>query len=142
MIKIKVNIFTKKDVNNVFLETNNKKQQISIPPKENGYGSSTNGGEMLFLALATCFTNDIYRESNYMNIKVDEVSSEVTGEFGSKSGSIAENVVYNVQVKADTSEKDIEKLIRYTDTVSEIQNTLRKGIEVKLGKITCITTKM
>jgi uncharacterized OsmC-like protein len=35
----------------------------------------------LFLALATCYCNDIYREAAKRNIKVDSVEVEVEGTF-------------------------------------------------------------
>lgn len=45
------------------LTTNGITHAIVIPPKASGFGSSANGGELLFLALATCYCNDIYREA-------------------------------------------------------------------------------
>jgi hypothetical protein len=45
------------------VETDGRKQSIAIAPKTAGRGSSVNGGELLFAALATCFCNDLYREA-------------------------------------------------------------------------------
>jgi len=45
----------------VNVQTDNDFKPITIEPKATGYGSSINGGELLLLALATCFCNDIYR---------------------------------------------------------------------------------
>ncbi len=53
----------------------------SYSSKENGYGSSASGGELLFLALATCYCNDIYREAAKKNIKVESVEVDVEGDF-------------------------------------------------------------
>ena len=39
----------------VALTTDDNVHSIQIPPKAGGFGSSTNGGELLFLALATCY---------------------------------------------------------------------------------------
>jgi organic hydroperoxide reductase OsmC/OhrA len=47
----------------VRVTTNDSSHSITIPPKPSGFGSSANGGELLFLALATCYCNDIYREA-------------------------------------------------------------------------------
>ena len=41
---------------------------------------------------------------------------------------VAENVIYNVQVEADAPEDQILDLIRHTDTVAEVQNSLRQGV--------------
>jgi hypothetical protein len=45
-------------------------------------GSSINGGELLFAALATCFCNDRYREAAKRGVEVQDVEVEVTGTFG------------------------------------------------------------
>ena len=43
------------------VETAGARKSVGIPPKESGHGSSVNGGELLMLALATCYGNDLYR---------------------------------------------------------------------------------
>jgi len=49
-----------------------------IAPKTERNGSITNAGELLLLALATCYCNDTYREAANRGIKVTQV--EVEGE--------------------------------------------------------------
>ena len=61
----------------VSLTTNDTVHSLSIPPKPTGFGSSANGGELLFLALATCYCNDIYREAAKRGIEVVGVEVEV-----------------------------------------------------------------
>ena len=116
----------------ITLTTNNTEPSIAIPPKSTGFGSSANGGELLFLALATCYCNDIYREAAKRNIVVHSVQVEVTGEFGDAPGSAAQNVTYSATVEAQASEAEIHDLMQHTDTVAEIQNTLRIGTNVTL----------
>lgn len=65
----------------VQVQTNNDIKEMDIPGKPTGYGSSVNGGELLFLALATCYCNDIYREAAKRNITITQVEVEVTGDF-------------------------------------------------------------
>jgi organic hydroperoxide reductase OsmC/OhrA len=115
----------------VTLTTDEYSHSIAIPPKTNGLGSSANGGELLFLALATCYCNDIYREAIKRDIKVERVEVEVIGEFGAE-GDPARNVIYRAKVHAHGTEADIRALMQYTDTVAEIQNTVKAGIDVKL----------
>ncbi len=55
----------------VTLRTNDAVHSLSIPPRSTGFGSSANGGELLFLALATCYCNDIYREAAKLGMKVE-----------------------------------------------------------------------
>jgi len=118
----------------VTLTTNEVSHSIVIPPKTTGFGSSANGGELLFLALATCYCNDLYREAAKRNIEVEKVEVEVSGDFGAE-GEGAKNVTYSAKVHAKGTEEEIRALMEYTDTVTEIQNTLRAGVHVKLNEI-------
>ena len=113
------------------VETDDRKQSIAIAPKTAGRGSSVNGGELLFGAVATCFCNDLYCEAAKRCIEVQEVNVEVTGTFGNP-GEPANNITYRVRVDADAPQGTIDDLIRKTDTVTEIQNTLRAGCAVRL----------
>lgn len=115
----------------VEVETDGRKQSIAIAPKSVGQGSSVNGGELLFAALATCFCNDLYREAAKRGIQVEGVEVEVTGAFGNP-GEPARDISYRVRVRADASRETIDDLIRETDSMAEIQNTVRGGCEVKL----------
>src|SRR5258706_9041408 len=116
----------------VALTTNKNSHSIVIPPKTAGSGSSVNGGELLFLALATCYCNDIYREAARLQIVVQSVQVEVTGKFGDAPGSVAQDITYSAMVEAQASEQDIIALMHHTDTVAEIQHTLRQGTNVTL----------
>ena len=114
----------------ILLKVGEKQESIAIAPRPTG-GSSITGGELLFLALATCYCNDIYREANKRGIKVDSVQVEVNGDFESE-GQPANNITYQAKVKAQASDEEIIDLLKHTDTVAEIQNTLRKATPVTL----------
>ncbi len=118
----------------ITLRTNDVAHELAIAPKATGFGSSINGGELLFLALATCYCNDIYREAAKRGISVQQVEVEVEGDFGTE-GAPAQNVVYRAKVTAQGSKTDIRELMIHTDRVSEIQNTLRIKTPVVLGEI-------
>ena len=133
-MKITARVENSKDNHQVTLRTNDNVHSITIPPKSTGYGSSANGGELLFLALATCYCNDIYREAGKRNIQVNRVEVEVDGDFGTE-GEPAKNVSYQAKVFAQASDDEIRELMNFTDTVAEIQNTLRVGTPVVLSKI-------
>jgi uncharacterized OsmC-like protein len=115
----------------VEVETEGRKQSIAIAPKSGGRGSSINGGELLFAALTTCSCNDLYREAAKRGIDVEDVKVEVTGTFGNP-GEPVRGISYRVQVHADAPKATIDDLIRTTDAVTEIQNTVRGGCAVKL----------
>ena len=62
-MKIAAHIANTPSGHSVEVEAEGRKQSIAIAPKSTGRGSSVNGGELLFAALATCFCNDLYRGS-------------------------------------------------------------------------------
>ncbi|MGE5248812.1 MAG: OsmC family peroxiredoxin, partial [Bacteroidota bacterium] len=62
-MKISAQVINSKGRHQVNLRTNGDSHELTIPPRAGGFGSSANGGELLFLALATCYCNDIYREA-------------------------------------------------------------------------------
>ena len=118
----------------ITLSTNNNAHSITIPPRPTGYGSSANGGELLFLALATCYCNDIYREAARRGIEVTAVEVTVDGDFGAE-GEPAQNVTYRAKVIGKASAAELEALMKHTDSVAEIQNTLRGGTAVTLDRV-------
>lgn len=118
----------------VSLQTNDHVHALTIPPKATGVGSSASGGELLFLALATCYCNDIYREAAQRGIQVVNVEVTVEGEFGGV-GEPARNITYSAKVSAHAGESAIKDFMKHTDTVAEIQNTLRTGIPVTLNRL-------
>ncbi len=137
-MKISATVQNSEGQHQVTLRTNDNVHSLSIPPKSAGFGSSVNGGELLFLALATCYCNDIYREAGKRGIKVEHVEVSVDGEFGAE-GEPAKNVSYRAKVTAHASEEDIRELMRHTDRVAEIQNTLRLGTPVTLSDIEVVS---
>jgi hypothetical protein len=88
----------------------------------------------LFLALATCYCNDIYRETAHRSTKIVKVGVTVEGDFG-KEGGPARNATHSARVSAEASESDIIDLMNHTDRVAEGQNTLRIGTQVTLKQI-------
>ena len=132
-MKIRVRVHNQENKHEVRLDTNGKASSIEIAGKPSGFGSSVNGGELLFLALATCYCNDVYREAEKKGIKVVDVQVEVEGEFGGV-GEPARNVRFNTSVVASgANEDEVQQLLLHTDKVAEIQNTVRQGVGVDLG---------
>ena len=138
-MKVSAHIDNLEGEHHIALTTDDNIHSISIPPKPSGFGSSVNGAELLFLALATCYCNDIYREAAKHNIIVERVEVEVNGDFGA-AGEPAQNVTYRAQIHAKGSKEKIRALMEHTDTVAEIQNTLRVGTPVTLANIEVINT--
>jgi uncharacterized OsmC-like protein len=132
-MKISARVINNKETHKVSVATNHKEQSINIPPKANGYGSSLNGGELLFLALATCYCNDIYREAGKRGISVNKIEVEVEGEFGGE-GEPAKNIIYNTKITSDSGNETIINLLKYVDAIAEIHNTLRTHTPVTLSR--------
>jgi organic hydroperoxide reductase OsmC/OhrA len=123
----------------VTLITSGKSHTVEIAPRASGQGSSANGGELLCLAMATCYCNDIYREATKRGIEVTGVEVQATAEFGSE-GAPAQRLAYRVTVRANASEASIRDLITHTDGVAEVQNTLRLGLPVSLESFSAVST--
>jgi uncharacterized OsmC-like protein len=133
-MKIRARLENQKGLHQVTLATEGNAHSLTIPPKSTGFGSSVNGGELLFLALATCYCNDIYREAAKRGIRVEDVKVVVAGEFGAE-GEPAKNVTYRARVASQASEELIRDLMERTDQMAEIQNTLLAGIPVHLSQL-------
>ena len=116
----------------VTLSTAGKSHSVEIGPRPTGYGSVANGGELLCLALATCYCNDVHREARPRGIDVLRVEVRASAEFGAP-GAAATRLAYRVRVEARAPEQAIRELIEHTDRVAEIQNTLRLGLPVLLA---------
>lgn len=132
-MKISATINNSLHQNEVTVQTDGDGKTITIASKATGYGSSVNGAELLLLSIATCFCNDLYREAKKRNIAVSAVKVECTGQFG-KEGEPGSNFQYKAHVIADATTEEIEDLIKYTDSIAEIHNTLRKGLPVTLTR--------
>ena len=130
-MKISARVENQQGEHKVAVNSDGREQSISIAPKAESLGSSVNGGELLFLALATCYCNDLYREARKRGVEVKNVQVEVSGEFTSEGGSASE-VRYRAYVEAKAPREEILALMQATDAVAEIQNTLRTPTAVVL----------
>jgi organic hydroperoxide reductase OsmC/OhrA len=115
----------------VTVRTETTSQSLAIPAKPTGKGSAVNGGELLMLALATCYCNDLYREAARLNIPIDGVEVEASAEFPGV-GLAATNISYRARVSSSADASTIADLLRQTDAVAEVHNTIRTGAAVVL----------
>ena len=115
----------------VTVRTGTASQALAIAPKAGAPGSSVNGGEFLMLALATCYCNDLYREGARLGIPIDGVEVEACADFPG-IGLAATNIAYTATVRSPAPAEDIARLLRETDAVAEVHNTVRTGVPVRL----------
>ena len=113
----------------VSVATSGSVKTLAVPAREGGFGSSVNGGEFLMLALATCYCNDLYREAARLGINIESVEVEASADFEGR-GLGATNIRYRTHVKSTGSAAEIATLLRETDAVAEVHNTLRAGCAV------------
>jgi len=113
------------------VQTDGTAHPVGLEAKATGLGAKTNGGELLMLALATCFCNDLYREAARRQLTLRSVEVEVRSRFGGR-GDPGTDISYSATVDAEASPEEIAALIAETDAVAEIHNTLRAGATVTL----------
>ena len=78
------------------------------------------------------------REAAKRGIQVQTVEVTVEGNFGAE-GEPAKDVAYQAKVTARASEAEVRELMKHTDLVAEIQNTLRVETPVVLTDIEVVT---
>lgn len=115
----------------VTVTTAGHSKSIAIPAKAEGSGSSVNGGELLMLALATCYCNDVYREAARLGIEISEIEVEASAHFEGV-GLAASNIQYKARVASPADAGQVDRLLRETDAVAEVHNTVRSGASVEL----------
>lgn len=115
----------------VTVRTGQASQSLRVAPKGTGPGSSINGGEFLMLALATCYCNDLFREAARLGIPIEGAEVEASGDFPGV-GLAATNISYRAKVHSSAPPGDVQRLLRETDAVAEVHNTIRSGVPVRL----------
>lgn len=113
------------------VRTGTAEQSLQIAAKSSASGSAVNGGEFLMLALATCYCNDLYREAQRLGIAIEGVEVEAGATFPG-IGLAAQDIRYRAVVRSPASDAEVAELLRQTDAVAEVHNTIRAGIPVTL----------
>jgi organic hydroperoxide reductase OsmC/OhrA len=130
-MRISARITNSGDSNEVSVSTAELSKTLHVAAKPDGRGSSVNGGEFLMLALATCFCNDLYREAERLNVRIDAVTVEAAADFDGV-GLAASNVRYRASIDSPAARHELDRLLRHTDAVAEVQNTVRAAVNVLL----------
>jgi organic hydroperoxide reductase OsmC/OhrA len=104
------------------------------PTAAGGRGLGFNGGQLLYLAIAACVSNDLYREAAARGIRLERVGVEVDGDFPPR-GAPSTPVSVNVEIEADAGDEAIDELLAEVDRVAEIPNSLRGTIPVVIRRV-------
>lgn len=73
-----------------------------------------------------------FREAGYQLIDTIAAFMNNISEGPVTAGKSGSDFSYQVKVLSDASQEEIEELLKHTDGVAEIHNSIRKGLEVKL----------
>jgi organic hydroperoxide reductase OsmC/OhrA len=118
----------------VAVTTDERRQTVALPAKTGAPGSAINGGELLMLALATCYLNDLHREASRLGIPIEGVEVEASARFPGV-GLSATDIRYRARISSSAGPEVIADLLRQTDAVAEVHNTIRAGVPVTLETV-------
>jgi organic hydroperoxide reductase OsmC/OhrA len=94
------------------------------PTAAGGGGLGFNGGQLLYLSIAACWSNDLYREAATMGIELDGVEITVDGDFPAR-GSGSTPISVEVVVRSSAPEARVRDLIAEVERVAEIPRAIR-----------------
>jgi putative redox protein len=111
---------------------------VDRPAEGGGGGLGFSGGQLLYLAVAGCISNDLFREARAAGIELSSVRVNVGGDFVGEPA-VSGEIRYEVEVAGDAPEDRIRALIARVDEIAEIPNSLRQGTHVRLvgAKVGC-----
>ncbi|NES15970.1 MULTISPECIES: OsmC family protein [Micromonospora] len=104
---------------------------VDRPADGGGDGLGFNGGQLLYLAVAGCVSNDLFREARAMGVVLHRVEVTVHGDF-TGDPAVSTEIGYDVRVAGDASDERLRELVARVDAIAEIPNSLRRGTPVRL----------
>ena len=107
---------------------------VDRPADGGGQALGFNGGQLLYLAIGGCVSNDLFREASARGIRLTHVRVRVVGDFDGDPA-VSQDVSYDVEVAGEASPEQLEELVSHVDAIAEIPNSLRRGTPVKLRHV-------
>jgi putative redox protein len=104
---------------------------VDRPTEGGGGGLGFNGGQLLYLAVAGCISNDLFRDARAAGIELSSVRVRVSGDFVGEPA-VSDEIRYEVEVAGNVPEDQLRALVDQVDEVAEIPNSLRQGTNVRL----------
>jgi len=102
------------------------------PTAAGGRGLGFNGGQLLYLSIAACWSNDLYREAATMGIELDGVEITVDGDFPAR-GSGSTPISVEVVVRSSAPEARVRALIAEVERVAEIPRAIRDATAIRVN---------
>jgi organic hydroperoxide reductase OsmC/OhrA len=101
------------------------------PAQAGGGGLGFNGGQLLYLSVAACYSNDLYREAATRGIELTRVAVTVDGDFPGR-GAKSTPIVVDITLEGDAPEADLRALLDEVDAIAEIPRSLREATTVEV----------
>ncbi len=99
---------------------------VDRPAAAGGGGIGFNGGQLFYLSIAACWSNDLYREAATMGIQLDGVEVSVDGDFPSRGGG-STPIEVALTVRSTAPEDQVRALIAEVERIAEIPRAIREG---------------
>ena len=113
---------------------------VDRPADAGGRGLGFNGGQLLYLAVAGCVSNDLFREARAAGIELERVRVVVRGDFEGDPA-VSAPITVDVEVAGDATAVRLDDLVARVDEIAEIPNSLRRGTKVRLGEVRVVSTR-
>ena len=96
--------------------------------------------DLLYLAVAGCVSNDLFREARAAGIELERVRVVVRGDFEG-APAVSAPITVDVEVEGNAPAVRLDELVARVDAIAEIPNSLRRGTEVRLGGVRVASTR-
>jgi len=104
---------------------------VDRPAAAGGGGLGFNGGQLLYLSIAACWSNDLYREAATMGIELDGVEISVEGAFEGR-GSASGPIMVDVLIHTSETEERVRELISEVERVAEIPRSIVEATPIEV----------
>ena len=114
---------------------------VDRPAEGGGRGLGFNGGQLLYLAVGGCISNDLYREADAQGIVLSDVTVEVDGDFPGV-GAPSTPITVTVDLTGDVSVERLRALVDHVAEIAEIPLSMRDTtpVNVTARQVTSRTT--
>src|SRR6201997_1732986 len=75
---------------------------VDRPANAGGRGLGFNGGQLLYLAIGGCVSNDLFREADARRIQLTTIRVVVRGDFSGEPA-VSEDITYEVEVAGEAT---------------------------------------
>ena len=105
---------------------------VDRPSAAGGGGLGFNGGQLLYLSIAACLSNDLYREAATMGIELDGVEVRVEGEFAGR-GAASSTIAVDLTIRSAAPEARLRELVAEVERVAEIPRSIREATPIAVA---------